>query len=93
MQPRRPDEVPTRSNPRAGCWASPAPAPSPVGTWSRKASADSTVEATPRESFSLEGGEAVASEEAVVDAGHRGAGDMGNLLLHLNDMLSKATTS
>lgn len=75
-----PDEVPTRSNPRAGCWASPAPAPSPVGTWSRKASADSTtMEATPRESFSLEGAEAgegrvafdIAIHEAQIDGGLR----------------------
>jgi len=67
-----PDEVPTKSNPRAGCWASPAPAPSPVGTWSRKVSGDSTQETTPR-------GEAVDGPvafdivcEAQIDCGQRG---------------------
>lgn len=39
--------MPTSSNPRSGCWASPAPAPSPVGTWSRKVSDAETTPASP----------------------------------------------
>lgn len=62
------DQVPTRSNPRAGCWASPAPAPSPVGMWSNQVSpADSTAEAGEgRVDFDI------TIDEAQIDGGQRG---------------------